>query len=169
MPPSASNEDAGARLAEDPLGEAFSEACLWILERRGGDPRFVSVNPAPPARGTGISFEVSGNARIELSRAIGSQTLFLGYGTKDRELHDRLWRAWGGTEEALSIHLSECFEQAGLRESFPVERIRDNEDWIAIRPRTTPDELASLEGRERILRMIEGFHLAFPPGNAASH
>ena len=156
-------------MAADPVGEAFSEACLWILERRGGDPRFASVNPAPPGRGTGISFEVSGNARIELSRAIGSQTLFLGYGTKDRELHDRLWKAWGGTEEALSIHLSECFEQAGLRESFPVERVRNTEDWIAIRLRPTPDELDSLEGRERILRMIEGFHLAFPPGNAISH
>ena len=153
----------------DPLGEAFSEACLWILERRGGDPRFVSVNPVPPSRGTGISFEVSGTARIELSRAIGSQTLFLGYGTKERELHDRLWRTWGGTEEALSIHLSECIEQAGLRESFAVERIRDTEDWIAIRLRMTPDELASVEGRERILRMIEGFHLAFPPGDAISH
>jgi len=151
------------------LGEAFADACLWILEKRAGDPRFASVNPAPSSRGAGISFEVSGNARIELSRAIGSQTFFLGFGTKDREHHDRLWRTWGGTEEALSIHLSECFEQAGLRESFPVERVHDTEDWIAIRVRTTPDELASVEGRERILRMIEGFHLAFPPGNAISH
>jgi hypothetical protein len=150
------------------LDEAFSEACLWILERRAGDPRFASVNPAPPEHGAGISFEVSGAARIELSRAIGSQTLFLGYATRNRDLHDRLWRTGGGTEEAVSIHLSECFEQAGLRESFPVERIHDTEDWIAIRVRMTPDELASVEGRERILRMIEGFHLAFPPGNAFS-
>jgi hypothetical protein len=126
------------------------------------------VNPAPAARGTGISFEVSGPARIEFSRAIGSETLFLGYGTTDRELHDRLWRICGGTEEALSIHLNDCFEQAGLRETLRVERIRDAEFWIATRLSMTPDELASTEGRERILRMIEGFHLAFPPGNAIS-
>jgi len=153
----------------DPLDEAFSEACLWILERRGGDPRFVSVNPAPASRGSGISFEVSGSARIELSRAIGSETLFLGYGTTERELHDRLWRNWGATEEALSIHLNDCFEQAGLRESLQMERFRDAEYWIATRLSMTPDELASIEGRERILRMIEGFHLAFPPGDANSH
>jgi hypothetical protein len=92
--------------------------------------------------------------------------VFLGFGTTDPLLHERLWQKWGGTEEALAAHLGDCFEQAGLRETIQVERIHDAEHWIATPLRLTSAELDSSEGRERILRMIEGFHLAFPVGNA---
>lgn len=149
-------------MADDPLGEPFEEACLWILERRGGDARFLSVHPAPVKRGMGISFEVSTSSRIEISRAPGSPTVFLGVGTADAELHERIWREAGGSEEAVAAHLSDCFEQAGLREPVAVERTSDGEYWIALRLAVTPGELASIEGRDRLLRRIEGFHLAFP-------
>jgi hypothetical protein len=148
-------------VAPDPLDEAFSGACLWILERRGGDPRFLAVHPAPPERGSGISFEVGELSRIELSHARGTPHVFLGIGTASRERHDALWKHAGGSENAVSLRLGDCFEQAGLSETVFVERIHDREHWIGARLKATREELDSLEGRERLLRMIEGFHLAF--------
>ncbi len=148
-------------MAVDPLDEAFGRACLWILERRGGDPRFLSVHPAPPNRGSGISFEVGELSRIELSHAKGSPDVFLGIGTASRERHEALWKSAGGNELAVASRLGDGFGQAGLFEPVVVERIHDGEHWIATRLKPAPEELDSIEGRERLLRMIEGFQLAF--------
>jgi hypothetical protein len=149
-------------VAVDPLDRAFARACLWILERRGGDPRFLSVHPAPRPRGSGISFEVGELSRIELSHEKGSPDVFLGIGTASRERHEAIWKNAGGSEFAVASRLGDGFEQAGLSETVVVERIHDGEHWIATRLRLSPEELDSAEGRDRLLRMIEGFQLAFP-------
>ncbi len=119
------------------------------------------MHPAPPERGTGISFEVGELSRIELSHAKGSPHVFLGIGTASRERHDALWKNAGGNENAVAQRLGDGFEQAGLSETVFVERIHDAEHWIATRLKLSLEELGSVEGRERLLRMIEGFQLVF--------
>jgi hypothetical protein len=148
-------------MADGSLDEAFSRACLWILERRGGDARFLSVHPVPAERGSGISFEIGELSRIELSHRKGAPTILLGIGSASRERQDALWARAGGSEEAVGSHLTKSFEEAGLSESVAVERMEDGEYWIATQLKWSLEELDSVEGRERLLHMIEGFQLAF--------
>ncbi len=94
--------------------------------------------------------------------------MFLGFATANRELHERIWKDAGGTEESVAVRLSDRFEWAGLRETAVVQRESDGEHWIATRIAVPASELESVEGRDRMRRRIEGFHLAFSARNEIS-
>ena len=113
-------------------------------------------------------FEVGTASWLEVAVDVGSPHVRVGFATSDEELHGELADFIAESAASPSAFVRDGFENAGLRwEDPPVEEGFDEAAGHYYSTTLDIEELIDLENdlvRNKTLRMLEGYLIAFGPG-----
>ncbi|MAF26942.1 MAG: hypothetical protein QGI43_02075 [Gemmatimonadota bacterium] len=137
-----------------------------LLERYGGDPRFVALRPTRESPAGGTVLEVNRNTRLRIVRAEGGSGAEVRFETRDlalaRKIDDRISREGGSVREFLESRMG----RVGLNTAASPERLNGPGLGIACQVAIPADRAEVGPFIQNALDLVEGLFCAFAPGEA---